>query len=98
LPMPEEIEAMIRVGGFDEFGQARTAQFWDAQFLRRSYGNAGEPGQGWLLAPPGAERLPEVPLREPMRQERLEWETELLGFAASGHPLELYPDIAWETY
>lgn len=32
------------------------------------------------------------------RCERLEAENELLGFLASGHPLELYSDIAWETY
>jgi DNA polymerase III alpha subunit len=25
-------------------------------------------------------------------------ELELLGFPASGHPLELYPNIAWSTY
>src|SRR2546429_637230 len=25
-------------------------------------------------------------------------EEELLGYPVSGHPLELFPDIAWETY
>ena len=30
--------------------------------------------------------------------ERLESENELLGFPASGHPLELHDHIAWETY
>src|SRR3989442_9439283 len=87
MPTPEEIEAMIRAGAFDQFGKTRTAQFWDAQFLQRSYGDAKEQTQGWLLPPPGADRLPEVPLREPTRRERLEWETELFGFAVSGHPL-----------
>lgn len=98
LPLPEEMEAMIRAGAFDGFGKTRTAQFWDAQFLRRSQGEAREPGQGWLLPPPGAERLPEVPLREPTRRERLEWESDLFGFTVSGHPLELHGDIAWDTY
>jgi DNA polymerase III alpha subunit len=37
-------------------------------------------------------------LQEPARLQRLEWETDLLGFAASGHPLELYAGIAWDTY
>ena len=37
-------------------------------------------------------------LREPTRQETLEAETELFGFAVSGHPLEMFPDIAWNTY
>jgi DNA polymerase III alpha subunit len=98
MPLPEEMEAMIRVGAFDEFGKTRTAQFWDAQFLQRSYGEGREPGQGWLLPSPGAERRPTVPLREPTRRERLQWETELFGYAVSGHPLELHRDVAWETY
>jgi DNA polymerase III alpha subunit len=37
-------------------------------------------------------------LQEPTRRERLESENELLGFSASGHPLELHDHIAWETY
>jgi hypothetical protein len=37
-------------------------------------------------------------LREPTRREQLEAETELFGFAVSGHPLELFPKIAWDTY
>ena len=89
---------MIRVGAFDEFGKPRTAQFWDAQVFMRSFGNAHEPGQGWLLPPPGTERLPEAMLREPTLRERLEWETDLLGFAVSDHPLKLHDQVAWETY
>ena len=37
-------------------------------------------------------------LREPTRRERLEAETELFGYAVSGHPLELFDDVAWDTY
>ena len=49
--------------------------------------------------PPGnLDRLAAVPLDEPGRLQRLRWEEELLGYPASGHPLELFPDIAWETY
>jgi DNA polymerase III alpha subunit len=36
INMPEEMEAMIRAGGFDEFGQTRTRQFWEAQRLVKS--------------------------------------------------------------
>jgi DNA polymerase III alpha subunit len=43
-------------------------------------------------------RLPSVPLDQPERLQCLRWEEELLGYPVSGHPLELYPDIAWETY
>jgi DNA polymerase III alpha subunit len=39
-----------------------------------------------------------VPLQEPTRRQRLEWETELLDFTASGHPLELHDHVAWDTY
>jgi DNA-directed DNA polymerase III PolC len=97
-PLPEEMEAMIRAGGFDEFGQTRTQQFWEAQYLHRTFGGNREPGQGWLLPPPSLERFPGVPLREPTRRERLEAETELFGYAVSGHPLELFADVAWDTY
>jgi DNA polymerase III alpha subunit len=31
--LPEEMEAMIRAGGFDEFGQTRTRQFWERRVL-----------------------------------------------------------------
>jgi error-prone DNA polymerase len=44
------------------------------------------------------EQLPAIPLYEPSRRERLEAETDPFGFAVSGHPLELFDDVAWETY
>src|SRR5437879_11851241 len=52
----------------------------------------------WTLDFGLTDRLPSVPLAEPDRLQRLRWEAELLGYPVSGHPLELYPDIAWETY
>ncbi|HEU0010957.1 MAG TPA: DNA polymerase IV [Verrucomicrobiae bacterium] len=184
-PSGEELEAMIRVGAFDEFGDTRTRQFWQGQHLLKTFGAASvgqasrlpgrakrgldgamaapfgaagqagrgfqvpssefrvpgfwptrnsepgtrnfrlpyvpdpgvvpecalmEPAQPWLLPPPGLEQLlvgrvssragssSLPPLREPTRRERLEWETELFGFAVSGHPLELFADVAWDTY
>ena len=96
-PLPEELEAMIRAGGFDEFGQTRTRQFWDAQYLHRTYGG-DTPDQGWLLPPPSLEQFPAVPLREPTRRERLVSENELFGYAVSGHPLELFDDVLWDSY
>ncbi|MCW5550881.1 MAG: hypothetical protein KIS67_01820 [Verrucomicrobiae bacterium] len=97
-PLPEELEAMIRAGGFDEFGQTRTRQFWEAQYLCRTFGGGGAGDQGWLLPPPSLETFSTVPLREPTRRERLESENELFGFTVSGHPLERYADVAWDTY
>ena len=97
-PTGEELEAMVRAGAFDEFGETRTRQFWQAQHLVRTYGTSNQPDQGWLIPPPGLEQLPGIPLNEPTRLERLQWENELFGFAISGHPLELFPNVAWETY
>jgi len=92
------MEILIRAGAFDEFGQSRTRQFWEAQYLHRTFGSTDQPGQNWLLPPPSLDRFPEVPLREPTRRERLQAETELFGYAVSGHPLELFDDVAWDTY
>ena len=97
-PSGEELEAMIRAGAFDEFGESRTRQFWQAQHQLKTFGGAAEPGQAWLIPPPGLEQLPGIPLNEPARAERLQWEAELFGFAVSGHPLELFADVAWDTY
>ena len=72
--------------------------FGSANFLSRAFGGKDGSRQGLLLPPPGLDRLPEVPLQEPTRRERLESENELFGFPATGHPLELHDDIAWDTY
>ena len=98
MPTLDEMESMIRVGAFDGFGKTRTAQFWESRHLHHAFGDVSTPGQGWLPPPPATDRLPAVPLQEPTRRQRLEWETELLDFTASGHPLELYDHIAWDTY
>ena len=37
-------------------------------------------------------------LEEPGRIQKLKDEMELLGFTASGHPLDLYPEINWGRY
>jgi DNA-directed DNA polymerase III PolC len=98
MATPDEMESMIRVGAFDGFGKTRTAQFWESRHLRQAFGDESAPGQGWLLPPPATDRMPAIPLQEPTRRQRLEWETELLDFTASGHPLELHDHIAWDTY
>ena len=97
-PAAEEMELLLRAGAFDGFGRSRPAQFWEIQFLVQRWGDSTTRGQGWLLPPADAGRLPQTALAEPAWRQRLQWELELFGFPASGHPLELYPDIAWETY
>jgi error-prone DNA polymerase len=94
----EELEAIIRAGAFDSFGESRTRQFWSAQYLLRTLGGSGESGQSWLIPPADPNKLPRIPVVEPTRHERLQCETELFGFAVSGHPLELFSDVAWDTY
>jgi DNA polymerase III alpha subunit len=107
-PSMEEMEAMLRVGAFDEFGKPRTAQFWECQSLQRAFKTAADGRQGLLLSEANCSVGPPARsftnsnftncLQEPTRRERLESENELLGFPASGHPLELHDRIAWETY
>ncbi len=97
-PAPEEMEILSRAGAFDGFGRSRPAQFWEIQTLVHRWGGGELRRQGLLLPPEAPARVPEAVLTEPSRLQRLQWETELLGFPASGHPLELHPDIAWETY
>jgi DNA-directed DNA polymerase III PolC len=105
-PSPEELEAIIRAGGFDEFGETRTRQFWEAQRLAKGGVRSAECGMRNAEFDFGAGRNPVADfftrnpawLREPTCRERLEAETELFGYAVSGHPLELYADVAWHTY
>jgi DNA polymerase III alpha subunit len=100
-PSPEEMEAMIRAGAFDEFGRQRTRQFWQAQLLHRTDGkNRNLEFNFDGEANPVASFFDNHPalLHEPNRRERLETETELFGFAVSGHPLELFDHVAWDTY
>jgi DNA polymerase-3 subunit alpha len=95
-PSGEELESMIRAGAFDSFGEPRTRQFWTAQYLLRTF--AGQTEQLWLIPPADPSKLPKLPVVEPTRTEKLQAESELFGFAISDHPLELFEDIAWETY
>jgi len=113
-PLAQEMETLIRVGAFDAFGQTRTTQYWQFKSLCADRLEPRPPPSGprtsdfdlrpsppvqlWLFPPGNLDYLPSVPLAEPGRLQRLRWEEELLGFPASGHPLELFPDIAWDTY
>lgn len=42
--------------------------------------------------------VPYVPRTEPSRLEKLKAEMQFLGFTATAHTLDLYPDVAWSTY
>jgi DNA polymerase III alpha subunit/nucleotidyltransferase/DNA polymerase involved in DNA repair len=71
----------------------------NAQLRGRGGSLSGAPLQQLHLLPPGdLDRLPSVPLIEPTRLQRLQAEEEFLGYPVSGHPLDLFPETAWETY
>ncbi len=92
-PTGAEMLNLIRSGAFDGFGEPRTAQFWHLQHIAQ-----WPHAQGYLFQNDERVRLPEVPLTEPDQAQRLRDETELLSFTVSGHPLEQFPDVAWDTY
>ena len=95
-PTKAEAQNLIRAGAFDGFGQARTTQFWHLQQLA-DWPHEGP--QGMLFASTDRElKVPCTVLTEPSLPDRLKDEQELLGFTVSGHPLDLFPTIAWEKY
>lgn len=103
LPSPEELGILTCAGGFDEFGQTRTRQYWEGQRLATAGGGVENQNLEFDFAAgtnPVADFFTRNPalLCEPTRHERLEAETELFGCAVSGHPLELFEDVAWDTY
>lgn len=99
-PLPEEMDILIRAGAFDPFGQSRTAQYWEFKTLSHppSSSPSRAANQLWLLPPGNLDPRPDLPLAEPDPLARLRAEEELLGYPVSGHPLELFPNIAWDTY
>ena len=105
-PLPEEMECFIQAGAFDGFGQTRTSQYWEFKALARNIDLSSRPSaqkrstahQLWLLPPGNLDHLPATSLEEPTRLQRLRKEEELFGYPVSGHPLDLFPDIAWDTY
>lgn len=92
-PGAAEMLNLIRVGAFDGFGEPRTAQFWQLQYLAQ-----WPHAQGFLFQSDDHSPLPAVPLTEPDHTHRLRDEMELLGFTVSGHPLDQFSGIAWDTY
>lgn len=92
-PETAELSSLIRVGALDRFGEARTAQFWELRRLAQ-----WPKAQGFLFQDDGRELNIDMPLTEPTAAQQLADEQELLGFTVSGHPLDLYPSVTWNTY
>ncbi len=101
-PSKDEMENLMRAGAFDGFGKPRTAQLWEYLELAQST-SAREPGLFDALEEAGRAATPMVGMvpdgvEEPSMLERLKSEMELLGFTVSGHPLDMFPEVRWETY
>lgn len=94
-PDVREMDALIRSGAFDHFGDSRSQQFWQTRVLMRenrasSCELALNSNESWIP--------PESHLVGDSKLERLKAEQELLGFPVCGHPLELFPQIEWDSY
>ena len=88
------MESLLRAGALDVFQPSRTRLFWD---WRRHGAFHGKPREELPIFSSPSKNLPGQ-LEEPDRTQKLKDEMELLGFTASGHPLDLYPGIEWSRY
>ena len=93
-PDTEAMGSLLRAGALDGFHPSRTRLFWD---WRRHGTFRGKPREGLFTDTAPRNGLPES-LAEPGRIQKLKDEMELLGFTASGHPLDLCPEIDWGRY
>lgn len=91
---PDAAEALnlIRCGALDGLGATRTEQFW--QCLRSA--QASGAGTDWLL--PESAPVRAAFRAEPEPRQCLRDEMDLLGFTIGGHPLDLHPEVAWDSY
>ena len=93
-PDAEAMGSLLRAGALDGFQPSRTRLFWD---WRRHGTFHGKPREELPFASVPRNGLPDD-LQEPGRVQKLKDEMELLGFTASGHPLDLYPAVDWGHY
>ena len=93
-PDAEATGSLLRAGALDGFQPSRTRLFWD---WRRHGAFRGKTSEELPMTSPSRHGFP-TGLAEPERIQKLKDEMELLGFTASGHPLDLYPEIDWSRY
>lgn len=93
---PEGTEALnlIRAGAFDSLGGTRTEHFW--RCLHCSH--EASAGADWLFHDAQEDEVKAKFRSEPTTLQKLQEETELFGYTVSGHPLDSYPEVAWDTY
>jgi error-prone DNA polymerase len=93
-PEGQEALNLIRAGAFDSLGGTRTEQFWRCLHSSRDV-NAGA---DWLFRDAREDDIRATFRAEPTLLQRLHDEMDLFGYTVSGHPLDLHPQIAWQTY
>lgn len=93
---PEGPEALnlIRAGAFDRLGGNRTEQFWRCLHASQD----ASAGAGWLFQGAAESDIRATFREEPTALQKLQDELELFGYTITGHPLDLHPHIAWDTY
>jgi error-prone DNA polymerase len=80
-----DLRLLLRVGAFDSLGFSRTEGIWQ---IRK-----------YIIQCHDMQSIDDIKHSETSEKiDRLKDEMELLGFTVSGHPLELWPDVAWDTY
>ncbi|MFN0080861.1 MAG: DNA polymerase III subunit alpha [Prosthecobacter sp.] len=85
---------LIRAGAFDSLGGGRTEQFWRCMHCARDV-NAGA---DWLFRDAREDDIRAIFREEPTLLQKLHDELDLFGYTVTGHPLDLHPHIAWQTY
>ena len=93
-PEAPEVLNLIRTGAFDRLGDTRTEQFWHCLHSARDVGL----GDDWLFCDSAQPTIRAQFREEPTRLQKLQDELERFGYTITGHPLDLHPHIAWETY
>lgn len=93
-PDAHEALNLIRTGAFDCLGGTRTEQFWHCLHSARDVGH----GDDWLFHDASEPIIRAQFREEPTLLQKLQDEQELLGYTVTGHPLDLHPRIAWQTY
>lgn len=93
-PEAPEVLNLIRTGAFDCLGDTRTEQFWHCLHSARDVGL----GDDWLFCDTAQQTIRAQFREEPTTLQKLQDEQELLGYTVTGHPLDLHPHIAWNTY
>jgi len=89
-PSSAEMVSLIRTGAFDSLGHNRTELFWQLRELEQW------PAQLWPEQ--STTERPAILLAEPSLLDRLRDEQDLLGFPVSAHPVDMHPDVHWESY